>query len=602
MQDNLKELIEIIEKKASVVNVVSDYITLEKKGNNYVGLCPFHSDSNPSMSVSDSKRIFKCFSCGAGGSAINFVQNYEGISFIEALKKLSEKYKIEWQKYINQRKININPVEKRGWEINKEASTFFSYNLKNGNNEEVNKYVNLRKLNDETITKFSIGFSGSNSTLSNFLKKKGFNDEEIIKYGLAKRSKNNSETLNDYFINRLMFPIEDKNGNIVGFSGRVINKGKYVKYLNSPETPIFKKSKIIYNIHNAKISANLKKELIVVEGFMDVISLFKSGIENSVATMGTSFTNDHMNLISGITNNITLAFDSDVPGINASIKTSKILIKNKMKVKIVDIPTGKDFDELFNLGKNIVVKTLENKKEFLDFYKTKIYEKLNKNKENINFELIRDLLKVLSLYEDKMLIDFNLNEISEKFNISKDIIKEEFNIFLIQSNKKDYYNQQNNNGYSNIENDYQNNPSKQENKNFRIENNHNKLEIKLINREKIILSHAVEKNELFNYLLKNPVAFINNELNDFWIEYKHLKEEKNSIIKESDLIIIKKLKETLNENINDLSDYKLYINQHQELYKKYKREKLKKEMDDSANLEEKKNLMIMIGKLSTNKV
>ncbi len=583
MQDNLKELIEIIEKKASVVNVVSDYITLEKKGNNYVGLCPFHSDSNPSMSVSDSKRIFKCFSCGAGGGAINFVQNYEGISFIEALKKLSEKYKIEWQKYINQRKININPVEKRGWEINEEASTFFSYNLKNGNNEEVNKYVNLRKLNDETITKFSIGFSGSDSTLSNFLKKKGFNDEEIIKYGLAKRSKNNPETLNDYFINRLMFPIEDKNGNIVGFSGRVINKGKYVKYLNSPETPIFKKSKIIYNIHNAKISANLKKELIVVEGFMDVISLFKSGIENSVATMGTSFTNDHMNLISGITNNITLAFDSDVPGINASIKTSKILIKNKMKVKIVDIPTGKDFDELFNLGKNIVVKTLENKKEFLDFYKTKIYEKLNKNKENINFELIRDLLKVLSLYEDKMLIDFNLNEISEKFNISKDIIKEEFNIFLIQSNKKDYYNQQNNNGYSNIENDYQNNPSKQENKNSRIENNHNKLEIKLINREKIILSHAVEKNELFNYLLKNPVAFINNELNDFWIEYKHIKEEKNSIIKESDLIIIKKLKETLNENINDLSDYKLYINQHQELYKKYKREKLKKEMDDSAN-------------------
>ena len=600
MQNNkLKELIQIVEDKSSIVDIISDYINLEKKGNSYVGICPFHPDSNPSMSVSDSKRIFKCFSCGAGGGVISFVQNYEGISFIEALKKLSDKYNINWKEYINQREVKINPDEKRGWEINEEAYNFFSYELNNTSDNEVLNYIKSRNLNKDIIQKFKIGFANQKNKLSTFLINKGFSEDEIIKYGLGKRSANGD--LHDYFIQRLIFSIEDINGKIVGFSGRVIKESKYSKYLNSPETPIFKKTNILYNLHGARISSNLKKELIIVEGFMDVISLFKAGIENAIATMGTAFTKSHNKLIKSFTNNVVLAFDSDAPGINATISTGKTLISDGFNVDSVSIPSGKDFDELYNKDPKLVKQVLETKNSFLDFYKSKIFARLDLDKHNISFDILRELLKLISLYNDNLLTDFNLNEISNKYGIDKNILLDEINKFK----KHDLF-------IPNEPVDFVKDKS-YENRNYEIsrKSKPNSKLIRLMIDEEIIISYILRNDDAFNWLVKNNgIGFTRPETYNLWNDYKNFKLNNIEIKNEE---TINKINRFINEDymnkinpeldeIYDLESFKLFVNKYTELLHDSNKEKLLNEIRKTTDIEEKKYLTSLLKKIINKKV
>jgi|GEM_PF-3553897 len=367
---------------------------------------------------------------------------------------------------------------------------FYTYTLKNASNEKVNAYITKRNFDEASINKFKIGFSGEGKSLNTFLIKKGFSQNEIIKYGLGHM--NEKGIVNDLFINRLMFPIQDINGNVIAFSGRVIEeKSKYSKYMNSPETIIFKKSETLYNISNARSQANLQKEMIVVEGFMDVISLSKKGINNVIATMGTAFTKQHIQMLKNITTNITLAFDSDNAGINAAISSGKALIQEKMNVKVVSIPNGKDFDELFNLQPEQIKVVLNNKKSFLEFYKEKIYFVLDKNPNEIDLNKLRDLLKVIAIYDDNMLIDINLKEISKKYNIDIDIIKNEF-----QKNKQ----------IKNVVKDsYKKNylPPNISKQNKTI----SKLDQRILIYEETILIHAYENKELFKYAFDSKLTF-----------------------------------------------------------------------------------------------
>lgn len=592
MQGNLKELIKIIEDKSNIVDIVSDYISLEKKGNNYIGLCPFHTDSNPSLSVSNDKGIFKCFSCGAGGGVITFIQNYEGISFIESVKKISEKYSIEWKDYITFKERKINPEEERAWEINREASNFFSYNIKNLNDKRVIKYLNKRNLNKDIIEKFKIGFSGKKGSLIKFLKSKNFSEEEIIKYGLSKRQ--DDETINDYFIDRLIFPIENSDGKISGFSGRVIEDVKFAKYLNSPETPVFKKSSILYNMHNAKISANLNKELIVVEGFMDVISLYKAGIYNSVATMGIALTNIHIKNMNRITTNITLSFDSDIPGINATILAGKKLLKEGMKVSVIEIRNGKDFDELLKLGKKEVNKTINNKKLFIDFFKEKIYKLIDFKKDlkdgTVDFDIIRKLLSVLALSKDKMLINFNLNEISKKYNIDKLILQEEIDL----NNKNQYV------PSSNI--DYQINTEYHElEKNFsEINKRISYSEKYLIKLEKNLIIYAIRNNYAFDYLVKYPTKIYGKEYERIWNSYKKL------IINNIDILdkeIVNKINYIKSNNeyedfetIDTLEEYVSYIENWDILINEFLKEKVRDQINKENDINDTDFLFTLIKK------
>ncbi len=596
MQNNkLSELIEIIEK-SNVSSIISDYISLEKKGSNHMGLCPFHPDSNPSMSVSDQKGIFKCFVCGAGGNAISFVQNYEGITFIEAVKKVSEKLGIDWKQYINFREVKINPKIKRGWEINEEALNFFKYNLNNTNNPKVLEYIKTRGLTSDILDKYDIGFSGEG--LSNFLLNKEFTEEEIVTYGLAKRKEDT--TLQDYFINRLIFSIKDKNGNIVGFSGRVIEESKYAKYMNSPENPVFKKSSILYNLDKAKTQANLKKELIIVEGFMDVIALGKAGIENAIATMGTAFTNDHNKIIESITNNIILAFDSDVAGINAAISTSKTLVQGKNKVSIVTVPNGKDFDEILSLGKERVIETLNNKKDFLLFYKEMIFNKLGNSYSVEQFDVIRELLKVISFYDDNLVTDVNINEISEKLNISKEVLMEEFSKFK----KKD------NNPF--LKEDI---PVNREQKilekatsNIKREEPRFMKKIWLANTADEIVSYAIMYDFAFDYLKNHTIIIDNDDTRKLWRSYLENKINNVEITDEILLSRIENLVQKAKQNIanNEIQEihntktFEEFIRNYENQLSEFRLKLLNAEMKNATDIEERGFIFDMINNLSKN--
>ncbi len=596
MQNNkLSELIEIIEK-SNVSSIISDYISLEKKGSNHMGLCPFHPDSNPSMSVSDQKGIFKCFVCGAGGNAISFVQNYEGITFIEAVKKVSEKLGIDWKRYITFREVKIDPIVKRGWEINEEALNFFKYNLNNTNNTKVLEYIKSRGLTPDILDKYDIGFSGEG--LSNFLLNKEFTEEEIVTYGLAKRKEDT--TLQDYFFNRLIFSIRDKNGNIVGFSGRVIEESKYAKYMNSPENPVFKKSSILYNLDKAKTQANLKKELIVVEGFMDVIALGKAGIENAIATMGTAFTNDHNKIIESITNNIILAFDSDVAGINAAISTSKTLVQGKNKVSIVTVPNGKDFDEILSLGKEKVIETLNNKKDFLFFYKEMIFNKLGNNYSAEQFDVIRELLKVISFYNDNLVTDVNINEISEKLNISKGVLMEEFSKFVEEDNtpflKEDI-------------------PMNREQRilekaasNIKREETRFMNKIWLANAADEIVSYAIMYDFAFDYLKNHTIIIDNDDTRKLWRSY--LENKINNVEITDEILLsrienlVQKAKQNIENNeiqeIHDEKTFAEFIKNYENQLSEFRIELLKVQMKNETDIEERGFIYDMINNLSKN--
>ncbi len=596
MQNNkLSELIEIIEK-SNVSSIISDYISLEKKGSNHMGLCPFHPDSNPSMSVSDQKGIFKCFVCGAGGNAISFVQNYEGITFIEAVKKVSEKLGIDWKQYITFREVKIDPIVKRGWEINEEALNFFKYNLNNTNNTKVLEYIKTRGLTPDILDKYDIGFSGEG--LSNFLLNKEFTEEEIVTYGLAKRKEDT--TLQDYFFNRLIFSIRDKNGNIVGFSGRVIEESKYAKYMNSPENPVFKKSSILYNLDKAKTQANLKKELIVVEGFMDVIALGKAGIENAIATMGTAFTNDHNKIIESITNNIILAFDSDVAGINAAISTSKTLVQGKNKVSIVTVPNGKDFDEILSLGKEKVIETLNNKKDFLFFYKEMIFNKLGNNYSAEQFDVIRELLKVISFYNDNLVTDVNINEISEKLNISKGVLIEEFSKFVEEDNtpflKEDI-------------------PMNREQRilekaasNIKREETRFMNKIWLANAADEIVSYAIMYDFAFDYLKNHTIIIDNDDTRKLWRSY--LENKINNVEITDEILLsrienlVQKAKQNIENNeiqeIHDEKTFAEFIKNYENQLSEFRIELLKAQMKNETDIEERGFIYDMINNLSKN--
>ncbi len=605
MQNNkLSELIKIIEEKSNVSEIISDYISLEKKGNNHVGLCPFHSDSNPSMSVSDSKGIFKCFTCGAGGGPIAFVQNYEGISFIEAIKKICAKLGIDWKQYISQREIKIDPVKARGWEINQEALNFFKYNLKNTTNTSIKKYVEDRGIDNEIIDTFDIGFSSEG--LFNFLLNKNFTEDEIVKYGLAKRKEDT--TLQDYFINRLMFTIKDENGNIVGFSGRVIEDVKYVKYMNSPETPVFKKSDILYNFHSAKISANLKKELIVVEGFMDVIALYKSGIKNAIATMGTAFTNEHNKKISSIVNNVILAFDSDVAGINATISTAKNLLNKKSKIYVVTIPSGKDFDELMKQGEAAITQTLEDRKLFITFYKEMIYKKLDSQGDDVSFDVLKELLKVLS-NSDELFISKTINEIAKRYEIDKEVVQSEFDKVKQPTKNESSSNYQEPPFVPEYipqapsENDvYLRDAVRELEKSTPDNRNQETLLLDVI--EKKILSYAITEDFAYEHLCNNPIAFREHTNTILWREYSESK-SKNLIIE--DVEIAQKINDLKKWNeiqmqadesveVDGVETYKSLIENYKALIDDYNEPRILEALNE-AEFDEKPHYLEMLKKL-----
>lgn len=407
-----------IQRKANIVDIIRDYVPLTQRGKNYFGICPFHDDHNPSMSVSPEKGVYKCFVCGNAGNVFNFVMEYEKVSFYEAVKIVADKIGIS---------IDISTSKKENtkksplYDIYNIAYKFYQNNLNTVYGKDAKKYLLNRKIDEDVIKNFNIGLSLSDSELCNALKAKGFKDDDIVSSGVAVQNGNN---IYDIYKNRIMFPLYDLEGNVVGFSGRIYNQKSESKYINTKETEIFKKGELLYNYHIAKKEARKEKNIIVVEGFMDVIRLSTIGIVNVVATMGTAVTKYQLNLIQKLAPNITLMFDGDKAGEKATNAFIELANGNDSNIKVVRLEDNLDPDEyILTKGKDKMIYNLSHAQSVYDY-------KLSSYKENIDFNdskevsnYINVMIKEFEKIDDDIVREIEIKKLSESTNVSYDLIK-----------------------------------------------------------------------------------------------------------------------------------------------------------------------------------
>lgn len=343
-----EELVEEVRLKNDIVDVISSYVKLQKKGSSYFGLCPFHNEKSPSFSVSRQKQMYYCFGCGAGGNVFTFLMEYENYSFTEALKVLADRVGVELPEMEYSREARQKADLKAVLlEINKLAAKYFYAQLKSEQGKLAYTYLKNRKLSDETITAFGLGYSNKYSDdLYRYLKTKGYSDEMIMKAGLITVDEKHGAY--DKFWNRVMFPIMDANNRVIGFGGRVMGDGK-PKYLNSPETVIFDKSRNLYGLHKARTSR--KPYFLICEGYMDVIALHQAGFTNAVASLGTALTFGHASLIKRYVSEVYLTYDSDEAGTRAALRAVPILKERGITTRVIRMDPYKDPDEFIkNLG------------------------------------------------------------------------------------------------------------------------------------------------------------------------------------------------------------------------------------------------------------
>ena len=414
-----REQINEIRTSVNIVDVVSSYISLTKRGKNYFGICPFHDDRNPSLSVSPDKQIYTCFSCGATGNVFTFIMDYDNVSFHEALKKVANIAGLDFD-FGPSKKI-VKKHEKL-YEIYEVAQLFYQNNINTEYGIEAKKYLLDRGLDDEIIKEFGIGLSlTDNQMLTKILLKKGFELSDLIKSGLVVK---NNYGHNDIFYNRIMFPLTNINGQVVGYSGRIFNDDDNAKYINTKETPIFKKGELLYNYHRAKDEARRKKFVILTEGFMDVIRCHANGIKNVVATMGTAVTKQQALLLKKMAPEVVICFDGDEAGAKATYACSNELISVGIIPKIIRLEDNMDPDEYIKThGVKRFEQKLENAMNVMDFKIS--YLKNNRNLQN-NEDLanyINDIIKELNLIDDEILRELTLKKISEESGLDIEILR-----------------------------------------------------------------------------------------------------------------------------------------------------------------------------------
>ena len=415
------EEINDIRASADIVAIIGSYIPLTQKGKNFVGVCPFHDDHSPSMSVSPEKQIYKCFACGASGNVFTFVAEYENVSFIEAVRIVASKCGKELS--ITTYNNNVSQALKEENEIMDLTQKFFLNNLRTKFGKDALEYLKNRGLNEDIIKEFGIGLSlDSNDSLYQLLLKKNYDIKKLLDLGLVNSV--NGKTY-DMFTRRITFPLWDKDGNIVGFSARIYRNEKDVsKYMNSRESKLFKKGETLYNYHKAKDIAKREKKIIVVEGFMDAIRISSIGIKNVVALQGTAMTTEQVQLLKKLRVKVILCLDNDNAGLIATINNGDELIKNEIETEVIRLSGEKDPDEyiLANGGeafKNNVDKPLS----YFEFKMN--YLKQNKDLNNVEdlSIYVNDVLKSLTEIDDSILKELTLDKMSKEYNLSISVLK-----------------------------------------------------------------------------------------------------------------------------------------------------------------------------------
>jgi DNA primase len=386
-----EDIIEKIKDQNDIVDVISDTVKLKRSGNNYIGLCPFHHEKTPSFSVSSDKQIFKCFGCGEGGNVIHFIMKNKNFPFMEAIRYLADRANIVLD-LGNDSNREVEDRKEKLLKVNVEAARFFFANLRKS--KKAIEYFNGRGITETTIRKFGLGFAEDNwNSLLNYLKRKGFSELDIISAGLAK--KNEKGSVYDRFRNRVMFPVFDFRGRVIGFGGRVLDDSK-PKYLNSPETLVFNKGVNLYGL-NFAIKSDINRTFIIVEGYMDCISLHQYGVNNVVASLGTALTSNQAKLMKRYADKVIIAYDADLAGQNATMRGLEILKKEGFDVRVLTVPSGKDPDEFIrNNGRDSFYKLIGDALPLIAYRIKKAGEGINFKDSEMKIKYINSLTEILA--------------------------------------------------------------------------------------------------------------------------------------------------------------------------------------------------------------
>lgn len=431
------DLIEEIRSRNDIVDVVSSYVKLQKRGSTYFGLCPFHSEKSPSFSVTPSKQMYYCFGCGAGGNAYTFIMKYENYSFTEAVKVLADRAGIALPEgeYSNEDKKRAD-LKARLLEVNKEAAKYYYHVLKSEKGKAGYEYLKKRGLSDETITKFGLGYSTNYSNdLYEFLRSKGFEDDTLKEAGLFNYTE---KKVYDKFSGRVMFPIMDTNNRVIGFGGRVMGDGQ-PKYLNSPETILFDKSRNLYGLNTARNSR--KGYMLICEGYMDVISLHQAGFSNAVASLGTAYTVRQAALIKRYADTVYLTYDSDGAGVKAALRAIPISKEAGLSVKIINMKPYKDPDEFIKaMGAKEYLNRIDAARNSFLFEVDKMREEVDLSDPDMKSRFHQSIAKKLLEFRDELERNVYIDAVCNEYMINREALIKTLNNLSLTMTEEDLKN------------------------------------------------------------------------------------------------------------------------------------------------------------------
>ena len=428
-----EEILNEVRQSNDIVDVISQYVHLKRSGRNYFGLCPFHNEKSPSFSVSPDKQIFHCFGCGVGGNVITFVSQIEGLNFVETVQMLAERANIQLPTLQNNGDTQREILKDKVYKVNEFTAEYYHQNLYKPQAKMAQEYVKKRQLTNETLKSFRIGFSGKFDELYKELKKQGFQEQEILESGLV--NKNERGQYIDRYRNRLMFPICDARGRVIAFGGRVLDDSK-PKYINSPENVVYSKGRHLFGLNVAKKGDT--KKLLIVEGYMDVISLHQRGITNVVAPLGTALTEQQGWLLRKNSEQIILSFDSDDAGIKAKLRAIDILQNMGCDLRVIQLEGAKDPDEYILKYGNIRFQNAVDKAFSVVEFKVKILKKeLNLDNTNDKIKFLNEIAKLISKVDNTMEREVYIEKIAKEYDISKEAIYAEVNKLTYKNDKSE---------------------------------------------------------------------------------------------------------------------------------------------------------------------
>ena len=430
-----EHIIDQVRDASNIVEVIGRYVTLKKRGRNFVGLCPFHQEKTPSFTVNSEKQIFHCFGCGEGGNVFSFLMKHDNISFVEAVKKLAKDTGIDLPTEPEQQKTITE--RERLYKANDAANRFFVHHLEHAP-ESVKTYLVQRNVSPEMQKKFQIGYAPDAwDKLIKYLQKGQYHLPHFETLGLIGKSEKSGRMF-DRFRGRLMFPIFDQNGRIVGFGGRLLkDEPNAPKYINSPESPIYQKSNVLYGLNFAAEAIRKKEYAVFVEGYMDVIQLFQAGIENVVATSGTALTDAHARLIARYARKVVLCYDADQAGINAAVRGGEILFLGGIETQVLILPAGEDPDSFVKThGADVFLQKLEKAENYIMFRINILEKSYDFNNANQKSAAVNEILQVLARLQDPIVVNFYLQKIAEAWQIPISALNQQIHKQHLEINRR----------------------------------------------------------------------------------------------------------------------------------------------------------------------